>query len=731
MGKPVQLTEEQLQIPEHVKQGGPCCGLAVAGSGKTETIVATVKAIIGAGTRPADILIATFSKVGASDMERRAAIRGVSSMVSWRTLHSCGWSIVGEVSDLPSRLPRNKRRDPVVVDPRGKNGWWIRKMLKEHLKTVAASMSGDRKKAVLKLAGTVLSEISYASSQLIWPDAWTAKDGTEFPEYESWATEREREPADHLTASITADFWRHWEDVKLRPEDHNFDPPKDEDRWLPRPLLSTTQRKERPKRKRVRWFSFDDQIAWPARWILEGKRFMREWKHAFKWVIVDEAQDNNLAQNVLAHHLSTDTTGNGVNMIMVGDDQQCIYTFRGARPDLLGEFYSGAKVNRIHLTYNFRSAQRVLDVGNAILSHAEDRLFDGDLKVGRKDPAAQGGTVTGTQYEDTPDEAAGALDGIQEAIERGIHPSKIAVLYRLNSQVGPVELECIKRGVRYRVAGGKFFDRQEIKTITSFLAVARDDQNEKAWSRVARSIVRGLGPGFFDKGYTTLALAREASRRSLYRTWKKALDELLPHIDKVEHLLRTEDLQTTIEYISEDVGVRNYYRDDSANEEDETDVDVAISGLIECARTLEDVDTLLGFAADDNTGKADKGGKRQSEPAVTLSTIHKAKGLEWEYVAAIGWTAKVFPFIRAPIEEERRLGYVCATRAKQILRVSWTGVDSTGKPAGPSELVFEGSIEEVAESCGEPHWPVGDDPVDSLDPPSDLGSVEWGRKIGS
>jgi DNA helicase-2/ATP-dependent DNA helicase PcrA len=718
----IRLTDEQRALVSHADQGGPALCVAVAGAGKTTAICATVQRIVDLGVDPQDVLVATFSAHGADDMRARAARLGIHAGVNWRTLHSCGWSIVGEVSSLGKETP--DRRDPVVVDPRSGLGWWVKKLLRNYLRERAAQVSGDEQKDAIKKSGPrVISEVSLASAHLIWPEAWTAADGVVFPEYVTWATTRDREPADAVLADLTDGFFRLWESVKGEPELADYKPPTGDDRRGAGALHPRRRPERRALRAKVKWFSFDDQIAWPARWILEGKKFVAQFRGAFRWVIVDEAQDNNLAQTVLAKHLTQDD-----NLIFVGDDQQSIYAFRGSKPALLRAFRDERAIKQIEFTANFRCAAAILDVGNGILGHATDRLYQGDLRVGRTDALAPGGTVTATEYHDGAAEAAGVLDGIQAAIAQGVNPDDIAVLYRLNSQSGALELECIKRGVLYEVAGGKFFNRAEIKTVIAFLTVAQDEQDEDAWKRVTSSVVRGLGAGFV-RDYPTLAAARgAASKRGLLSGWKKALGAVLPVIDQVKVLLAGGDLRGAIEHIANEGGVRKHYRDDAAGEDDETDVDVALNGLAECAETIGTVDALLRFARS-STGKGDEDGGR--EPRVNLSTVHKAKGLEWTYVAAIGWTKGVFPFVKAPIEEERRLGYVCATRARQFLHVSWTAVDSYGNEAGPSRLVTEGKVEEVVS-----RYPAtGDATPGALAlPPGALrpatGTPDWGRAIG-
>jgi superfamily I DNA/RNA helicase len=728
MSAAVQLTAEQTTASLHFAEvGGPAVLASVAGTGKTETITAVVKNLISRQhVTPTSIGVATFSRPGCENMAARAVKRAIPNGVSWRTLHSMGYGIMGEISHMGRES--DTRRDLVLCDPQMSakkdtaKAWWLRKMRREYLAERMEGQDDDTRKRIGSLKGTIFSEISYASAYLIWPESWTAADGTVFPAYVDWATSREREPVDGFTADIVQGFYELWEAVKLAPESHDFEAPKA--RGTARPLHPLTKSVKRPARKLVRWVSYDDMLAWPARYILEGRSFMSAFKGTFSHVIVDEAQDNNLAQNVLAEFI-VDHTDKGPNLMLVGDDQQSIYAFRGSQPTLLGEFIAKWDARVMYITKNFRCAQIILDAANDTLSHVTERLSPDGLARGRTDEASESGVLTASEYEDVTDEATAVLDGIIEAIEHGVSPDEIAVLYRLNSQSGAIELECIKRGILYRVQGGQFFNRPEIKTIVAFLTLTQDEGDEAAWKRVSASIVRGLGASFISS-YPTLREARKVARkRSLRRGWRNALTALLPIIDGAAAVLEKDGLGSAIDHLA-DGGVRAHYRDDAADEDDETEVDTALSALAECASNIGSVDKLIQFANDQGTGVKSDG--RVQLPRVTLSSIHKSKGQEWQYVSAIGWTAGLFPFFKAPADEERRLAYVCKTRARDFLHVSWTATNQHGEYAGPSSAVAEANLEAHAARSGAPVWPgVPSEPeVEDVDM-SDMG---WGQKMG-
>jgi len=679
----------------------PAVALAVAGSGKTTSTCSLVKTAVAEGHRPSDILVATFSKAGACDMAARAARLAVQAGVSWRTLHSCGWAIVGEICCLGGNRPG--RRDPVIIDPKGPNGWWVKGLQKDYLETQAKLAPKEEREDILNSGAQVFGEIGIAAAHLIWPDAWTAADGTVFPAYEEWAISRDREPASPLLARLAAGFYRHWEEVKAAPEKSGlksakgtFEAPKPSERQLAATLHPGTPRPtHKLNRPLVRWFSYDDQIALPARWALEGKSFMARFEGIFSLVVVDEAQDNNLAQFALAEHIARKGDDGRPSLVLVGDDQQSIYGFRGSQPSLMGDYIArwGAKV--YYLTANFRSAERILRAANNLLTHAEDRLFDGELVVGRQDELAAGGVLTAAGHCDVADEATATIDDIVSAIEAGTDPDEIAVLYRTNAQSGPIELECIKRGLLYRIVGSRFFDRREVRAVMAFLALCLDEQDEKAWKDVSRAHIRGMGAKFL-ASFPTLKDGRKGARKaSLYAPWKQALREVIALVDSTKDALK-EGIGAAIINLT-DSGIRACYRDEAASDEDETDVDVALDALLDCAEKLDDAERLVAYAKDMSTGT--KGAARAAEPRITLCTIHRAKGLEWDYVAAIGWASGTFPNRRALLAEEIRLGYVALTRGRNVVRVTWAQEDAFGQPTGPGALVGLAALGPISEEC--------------------------------
>jgi DNA helicase-2/ATP-dependent DNA helicase PcrA len=378
-------------------------------------------------------------------------------------------------------------------------------------------------------------------------------------------------------------------------------------------------------------------------------------------------------------------------LVAVGDDQQSIYGFRGAQPSLMRRHQdNGAET--CPLSINWRSGQAILDHANLYLDSAQDRLFEGRMVAGIERET----TRRGAGYADSMDEARAVVDDIEASLAAGQPAEQIAVLYRLNALSGAIELELLKRGVAYNIAGSGFFGRAEIRTIIAYLAAALDEGDEDAMRRIYCAPLKGLGRAFLAQARSISGVRALQAEGGLGR-WRRGALKLLSAVDGVRAAL-DESLTAALDYIIDDLGVSEMYRDAGAGDEDETETDIAFGALCECASGMDDASALVGFArtmtsrggdADDTTGK------------VVLSSIHKAKGMEWDTVHVIGMTRGVLPFRRGDEAEELRLGYVAVTRARSTLSVSWCAT-TNGQPAGASSLAELGGFVALAHAASEP-----------------------------
>lgn len=644
------FTDQQRAVIEHDR--GPALVLAGAGCAKTTTLCARAGRLVERGVAPNLILVTTFARLGAADTARRLARLGVSPDVRTATLHSLAFQAILE-------SPTDRR--PVVP-----HDWMVLEVVQKALRQLAGEEgrleAGRVREGSYPSVPTILAELALAKANLIWPDPWAHVLGTTAG-YREWATSRRRDALEADAARAVEFVYRAVETAAFAPEKVGYEPV------------------EAGHDRGDRWVTFDDMLALVGRGILREEGWLRDWKGRFAYVLLDETQDNNLAQWTFCEHLARDG-----NLMAVGDDQQSIFAFRGARPELMREFlelHPDAAV--LPLSVNFRSGQRILDVANGLLAHATDRLYEGRLSCGR----GSVGAVIELACENGDVEASSVVEGIAQEIERGRSPDEIAVLYRLNAQKGPIELELIRRGIPYRAPDTSYFRRDEVRAAVGYLACALDPNDVEGWRRCANVPTRYLGSRFFE-AVPTLSIAREHVATARLGRFKVGASLAMRSVDEVRARLDGAGLEEALRYILDDIpgdpkmerGLRRVFRARGAGPETTTDTDRACDTLLECAvRFVQEAGgsaragtaKLVSYAREQAaaTGRVEPDGVRDDVRRVSLSTIHKAKGLEWESVYAVGWNAGLLPLRGASLPEERRLAYVCATRARDLLTISF------------------------------------------------------------
>ena len=401
-------------------------------------------------------------------------------------------------------------------------------------------------------------------------------------------------------------------------------------------------------------------------------------------VIVDEAQDNSIIQLALAKHLSK-----AGNLILVGDGRQCIFKFRGAFPDLFQKADTIIKAKTAEVRNNYRSGQKIVKLGNAV---AQGKPW----AVGAPaSPARPEQGIVRIRGSVTPyDEANEIADEIAEAIKAGAAPGDFALLNRLNSQAGAMEAALTERKIPSVVVGGvPFFNRSEVQDAMAYCALAKADDME-AFARIANRPSRFLGKAFYQ------LLAEKIEETGL---------PLVPAIEAVAPALRGRSIAGAFLLASlistsrsakwpapmvaavtilappralENVGVAVDGGGDRALERSGT-----LSVLRGLAEQFESWEAFKRFA-DRCAGAVTSVTEDEDLPEgrVTISTIHRAKGLEWKTVY-LSCSHKLFPFPRSPLEEEERLFYVGVTRARDELVLTYTAKDIFDSEAGPSDFM--------------------------------------------
>lgn len=731
-GHAIRLTDEQKAVVDHGP--GPALVLAGAGSGKTTTLLLRVRRLVRDGVDPRMICMVTFSKRGTSDMQRRAVRLGVPAGVQYRTLHSVAWAMVRAAAR--SRQPEVPKR------------WQVTRIIKGELEKIGSRMRYSARRAMPK-PRDVIHQIGLAKAHMVWPDEidydtgeiirsgawWSAVLGKEVPSYIDWATSRPRAPLTHKAARLVERCYAKLEQVSRVPESAGFD----QDAGL-------------------RWVTYDDMVALVGRGVLCGADWVRSWYGWKPIMLIDEVQDNAPVNWVTCEFLA----GPDRHIMAVGDDMQSIFGFRAADPMLMHDFRDRhPDITQYTLKVNFRSGSSILEPMNRVVRHAPNTLNEGLVcGTGRE------GLVSVVRFTSCHDEAKEVVQDIRDAIGEGTDPDEIAVLYRINACAGPLEMQLIEAGIPYRAAGSSFFRRGEIRAALGYISCAINPDDEEGWRDCANAPTRYLGNRFFAT-HPTLSSALEGLFAGELGRWSrgvKAADRVIRRVRR--HLRLRGSLRTALLYIFEEAGVRKHFRDEGAGEDDETDVDEACNALVACSNALvsgvamrrraeshlSDVDegaeetgpdadgddedqdaataaaALIRFAREmTETGIEDYEGERGPISRVTLSTIHKAKGLEWSRVYVVGNNPGLLPLGDAPIDEERRLFYVAGTRAKDFCQLSYCDVSHLEQVIAPSQFLIESELienpyfeeEEPEEGSGEAEEPAGEGPTDLVvAPPS-------------
>ncbi|WP_437526751.1 UvrD-helicase domain-containing protein [Sorangium sp. So ce726] len=468
-------------------------------------------------------------------------------------------------------------------------------------------------------------------------------------------------------------------------------------------------------------FDFDDLICEVVRLWQARADVLERWRMRYRFVIVDEYQDTNRAQLELLRLLC----GEHRNVVVVGDDDQSIYAWRGADVRNILDFeehFSGAKV--VKLEHNYRSRKPILDVANAVLAKSGARRHKKSLIATR----VEGDKVRSIICVDPDVEASFVATEAQRLLEReAARPKDIAVLYRSNLQAAAIESALKERQIPIRMIGGQqFFERKEVKDLIAYLRVALNPGDEMCLRRILNYPARGIG----DVAVAKLGAYATAHDATLWTAVSRphAVHELTAAaIEGCRQLLRIiEATRARFERGEPSAEVSRALLADAGFKED---IMAGSSTANAAARRWGNIEGLLNvFARRDEKGKGDRASfaeflrllalrqdseEEEATDRVTLTTMHGAKGLEFPYVFVIGLEEGLMPHQRslderatdaAPsgaeggdtgghsIEEERRLFYVAVTRARDRLyltRAKHRGSRGKMVPRTPSRFMLE------------------------------------------
>lgn len=439
--------------------------------------------------------------------------------------------------------------------------------------------------------------------------------------------------------------------------------------------------------------------------LLRDNQAVREhYQRRFRHILVDEFQDTNKLQYAWLKMFAPPNAGNGQSLLAVGDDDQSIYAFRGARVGNMADFEREYRVKKvIKLEQNYRSFGHILDAANELISRNSQRLG----KTLRTD-AGLGEPIRVQEAPSDFAEAQWIIEEIQSLHRGGLDRQEIAILYRSNAQSRVIESALFNSGIPYRVYGGlRFFERAEVKHALAYLRLLENANDDTSFLRVVNFPTRGIGA----KTLENLQDAAKSSGRSLYQSvgaiTGKGGANLLAFtnlIDSTRNLTQGMTLREIIEQVLETSGLLDFYRTDKDGAERLENLDELINaaeafvmqegfgknavglpvdevaeagapGAVPDAETGEIMSPLVAFLthasleAGDNQAQA-------GQDAVQLMTVHSAKGLEFDAVFISGLEEGLFPHENAMsdhdgLEEERRLMYVAITRARKKLSLSF------------------------------------------------------------
>lgn len=413
----------------------------------------------------------------------------------------------------------------------------------------------------------------------------------------------------------------------------------------------------------------------------------------FKYILVDEYQDTNIAQYLWLRLLAQGTP----NICCVGDDDQSIYGWRGAEVGNILRFekdFPGATV--IRLEENYRSTDHILGAASSLISYNQGRLG----KELRSASGISGEKVVIKSCWNCDEEARFVGDEIETEQRRGIHLSQMAVLVRAGFQTRQFEERFMTTGIPYRVIGGlRFYERAEVRDALAYIRLTVQPSDSLAFERIINLPKRGIGQAAMNLFHQTareegIPLAK-AARRLLDTTLIKgqvrnSLTEFFKNLDRWQDNLSSMPASELVGLILDESGYTHMWRQDNGG-----DAPARLENLKELLRAIDEFDNLQGFLEHVSL-VLDTTNASQSE-MVNIMTLHGAKGLEFDTVFLPGWEDGLFPHPKCfeeegGLEEERRIAYVGLTRAKRKAIISHAGfrrLPQGGRPAYPSQFIGE------------------------------------------
>lgn len=610
------LNEKQKAAVEQIS--GPVLILAGAGSGKTKTLTHRIAYLIQKGVSPYNILAVTFTNKAAKEMrERVAGLLGEnhenrSFMPYMGTFHSICVRILRQDGEQYG-VPRNF----VIFDESDRQS-----AIKQAMKQLYLD---EKQFKPSSIAGM----ISGAKNELISPAQYTGTASM---------------PAQKVAAQVF-------------------------------PLYEKTL-------KDAGALDFDDLIGKTVSLLENHTDLKQKWAAQFQYIMIDEYQDTNNAQ----YRLINLVTNNDQNLCVVGDDWQSIYSWRGADfRNILNFERDYPKATVIKLEENYRSTKNILDAAHMVITKNEQRS---DKELWTKTGA--GAPVQIIQVQSEAHEGESIVTKIKSQVDLRLRSyNDFAVLYRTNAQSRNLEEVFLRYGIPYRVVGGvRFYDRKEIKDILSYIRLIYQPEDRTSFLRIVNVPARGIGAKSLEKffewaNHQSLPLSQALSQVQLCTAVSGKAYKGLVELSNLISDLRTQ-APSSVEEVAEPSALRLRVSEFVEAVIKRTQYQEYLDdGSIQAGEKIENVKELISVAKEYDAMGLDNfleevallsglDGIDEHSEAVTLMTLHAAKGLEFPVVFMAGMEESVFPHSRAlfdaaEMEEERRLCYVGMTRAREEL----------------------------------------------------------------
>jgi DNA helicase II / ATP-dependent DNA helicase PcrA len=614
---------------------GPALVIAGAGSGKTRTLTYRVAFLLEQGIPPDRILLLTFTNKAAKEMMLRVTdLLGQKLEALWGgTFHSIGNRVLRRYSNL-----LGYQRDFTIMD---------REDARHLITTCIAEAGIDRKKIEFPKA-EVLAEIISMSLN-------TRKSLRQFLEHEYF-----------YLGDIAAQ-------------------------------IEEVEKRYSARKRAANAMDFDDLLALWLK-LLEDHEDVREaYQRRFQFILVDEYQDTNKLQSDLIDLLAA----RHHNLMVVGDDAQSIYAWRGANYQNILKFperYPETKIYKIET--NYRSTPEILTVANAAIA-ANTQQFTKELAPARK----SGNRPVLVVCEDSAQQALFITHQVRQLHEEGVPLHKMAVLYRSHFHALELQLELTRRQVRFTITSGvRFFEQAHVKDVTSYLKLATNPRDELSFKRIAQ-LLPGIGAKGADKLWKAFEIGRTAGEGSaasgdiesetpialrlqscadvVSKKAAVAWAQLVATMAQLEQ--EKTDASKTIQLVI-DAGYDEYLKENYTNYLSRSEDLQGLAAFANQFLTVEDCLTQLALLT--NVDAEDERPAERDDEQLRLSTIHQAKGLEFDVVFVIMLCEGLFPASRSletpdGEEEERRLMYVAITRARNELYLSYPLIRSV--PGGGPE----------------------------------------------